>query len=67
MLLSCFSHIETWHLACNMVVLWSFSPVIHGTVSWLFFSCCSVIIKFFFCAVVAMPRREFEFLVRDFA
>ncbi|XP_028407189.1 presenilins-associated rhomboid-like protein, mitochondrial isoform X2 [Dendronephthya gigantea] len=29
MFLSCFSHIETWHLACNMIVLWSFSPVIH--------------------------------------
>ncbi|XP_046853663.1 presenilins-associated rhomboid-like protein, mitochondrial isoform X2 [Xenia sp. Carnegie-2017] len=29
MLFSSFSHRETWHLACNMVVLWSFSPVIH--------------------------------------
>ncbi len=33
MFLSGFSHMETWHLACNMIVLWSFSPVIHGTVS----------------------------------
>ena len=37
MLLSGFSHMETWHLACNMIVLWSFSPVIHGTVSGFFY------------------------------
>jgi hypothetical protein len=34
MFLSGFSHVEAWHLACNMIVLWSFSPVIHGTDKW---------------------------------
>ncbi|CAB4040208.1 presenilins-associated rhomboid, mitochondrial, partial [Paramuricea clavata] len=29
MFLSGFSHVEAWHLACNMIVLWSFSPVIY--------------------------------------
>ena len=44
MFLSGFSHMETWHLACNMIVLWSFSPVIHGTVSGFFWT--KVITKF---------------------
>lgn len=29
LLLSCFSHSEFWHIAANMFVLWSFSPLIH--------------------------------------
>ena len=29
MLLSCFSHAEIWHLGANMIVFWSFAPLIH--------------------------------------
>lgn len=62
MLLSCFSHIETWHLACNMVVLWSFSPVIHemmGREQFLAFFISGGLVSAYFSHIFKLITRSY--------
>lgn len=62
MLLSCFSHIEPWHLACNMVVFWSFSSVIHdmlGREQFLAFFVSGGLVSAYFSHISKLITRSY--------